>query len=70
VISQLQVETKTTLPMIGINRRKKITPNLITTNHSLNQARMRKDGTIIRRAPRKLMMDTIQETISPLSVYG
>jgi hypothetical protein len=56
--------------MIVINKRKTITPNLITTNHSLNRARMRQDGTIIRRAPKKLMMDTIQETISPLSVYG
>lgn len=69
-ISQLQVETEERLPMIGTNQNNGITLSLATTDRLLNRAKIRNDISVIRQPPRKLFMDTIQETIGPLAVYA
>ncbi len=46
------------------------TIDVATTNRLLNRAKMRTDPSVIRRPPRKLIMNATHETIMPLSVYG
>jgi hypothetical protein len=47
-----------------------VAPTLATTTRLLNRAKMRTDPSVIRRPPRKLIINAAQETIMPLTVYG
>lgn len=47
-----------------------ITPNLATPNRLLNRAKIQSDASIIRKPPRKLIVNVTHETVMPLSVYG
>ena len=47
-----------------------IAPTLATTDRLLNRAKMRADSSVIRRPPRRLIVNAAQETIMPLTVYG
>jgi hypothetical protein len=64
-ISQLQIETKTSLPMIGTNKK-----NLATTNRLLRRIKLQNDASVIQRPPRELSIEPIHETIKPLAVFA
>jgi hypothetical protein len=60
-------------PMISVINISKITgiaPTLATTDRLLNRIKVRTDPPVIRRPPRKLLMNVSRETVMPLSVYG
>jgi hypothetical protein len=62
-LSRYQTETKAAIPVI--------TPTFVTTNRLLNRAKVRNDApVIIRRPPRRLIINTKYETIMPLATYG
>ncbi|CAF2403373.1 unnamed protein product [Rotaria sp. Silwood2] len=68
--SQLKFETKTTLPTIRTNTTTGTAPTLVTTDRLLNRAKMRIDASVIRRPPRRLIINVTRETLVPLSIYG
>jgi hypothetical protein len=56
----LQFETKSPIPVIGI----------ATTDRLLNRATIRNDPSVIRRPPRRLIMNTSHYSIFALKAYG
>ncbi|CAF4542352.1 unnamed protein product [Rotaria sp. Silwood1] len=67
---QIPFETKTTLPAIRTNRTNGDAPTLATADRLLNRAKMRIDASVIRRPPRRLMINVTHETLVPLSIYS
>ncbi|CAF4739727.1 unnamed protein product [Rotaria sp. Silwood1] len=67
---QIPFETKTTLPAIRTNRTNGNAPTLATADRLLNRAKMRIDASVIRRPPRRLMINVTRETLVPLSIYS
>ncbi|CAF4544869.1 unnamed protein product [Rotaria sp. Silwood1] len=67
---QIPFETKTTLPAIRTNRTNGNAPTLATADRLLNRAKMRIDASVIRRPPRRLMINVTHETLVPLSIYS
>jgi len=61
---------KPMISVINISRITGIAPTLATTDRLLNRIKVRTDPAVIRRPPRKLLMNVSRETIMPLSVYG
>ncbi|CAF0854966.1 unnamed protein product [Rotaria sordida] len=70
VESQLEFETPTTLSTIHINTTTGNASNLVTNDRLLNRAKMRIDASVIRRPPRRLLINVTHETLVPLSIYG
>ncbi len=60
----LQFETKAPIPVFNI------APTLATTDRLLNRPTIRNDPSVIRRPPRRLIMNTSHYSIFALKVYG
>lgn len=63
--------SKTLFPIIGTHLNTPPAPTITTRNVLLSQIKLRhNNSTDLHRAPRRILMETIHETITPLSVYG
>ena len=69
-IPQLQIERKESVPVINTNKLRTNAPTLATTERLLNRSTIRNDVSVIRRPPRRLLINITRETIAPLSVYS
>ena len=69
-VSQLQVETNEPIPVIGSNKTRGTAPILTTMDRLLKRDKIRNDASVIRRPPRRLLINTMRETIVPITVYG
>jgi hypothetical protein len=68
-VSQSQTKTSN----ISVQSNSKITsiaPTLATADRLLNRDKIRNDPSVIRRPPRRLIMNPTHEIMMPLSVYG
>ncbi|CAF2520710.1 unnamed protein product [Rotaria sp. Silwood2] len=69
-ISSQSQHKKTIIPVMNTSKVAGTAPNLITTDRLLNRAKTHNDESVIRRPPRKLVLNVTHETIMPLSVFG
>ena len=65
-----QLEAKTLFPMMGTNQTTRPAPNITSRNVFLSQIKLRRKTADVGRSTRRSMMETIHETITPLTVYG
>jgi len=61
---------KLTISVTNTSKITGVAPTLATTDRLLTRAKMRNDPPIIRRPPRRLVMNISRQTNMPLSVYG
>lgn len=69
LISQSQ-HKKTSISVTNVSKITGVASTLATTNRLLNRAKIQTNPPVIRRPPRKLILNASHETIMPLSVYG
>ncbi len=69
-VSQLQMEINEPIPVIVSNKTRDTAPSLAATDRLLKRDKMRIDASVIRRPPRRLLINTVRETIVPITVYG
>ena len=56
--------------MSNATQAKSSAPVLVTAARLLNRARVRDAPVVIRRPPRRLLINVVHETVMPLAVYG
>ncbi len=69
-VTQLQVETKRSLPMIVTNKNIKQKPNSAAADPITGRVKFRNDASIIQRSTTRLSMEPVHETMTPLAVYA
>lgn len=68
--SLTQLGAKTPFPMIGTNQNIPPAATITTRNVILSQIKLRHNTADVQRSARRSKMETIHETITPLTVYG
>lgn len=68
--SKLKYEKKNKIPIIENNRNNANRATSTTTERLLNRPIMRHDPSLIRRPPRRLILNVTHETIVPVTIYG
>ncbi len=69
-ISSVSENITSIIPVQSNSKITSVAPTLATTDRLLNRAKIRNDPSVIRRPPRRLIMNLTHETMMPLSVYG
>ncbi|CAF1062858.1 unnamed protein product [Didymodactylos carnosus] len=62
--------TKALRPMTNASQAKSTAPVWSTAPRLLNRARVLDAPVVIRRPPRRLIINVVRETVMPLTVYG
>jgi len=61
---------KPIISVMNISKIAGIAPTLVTTDRLLTRTKIRTDPPVIRKPPRKLLMNVSRPNVMPLSVFG